>query len=143
MTDTEQTIYTFLKERKEKLCVLATSNRDGKPEASVVGYAVMEDLTMLHSTTPQTRKVENLKENPKASLVIGWGFHELSIQMDGIVDIIATGDDYRKADEFFFTQNPLAVKFRSANTLFLKFRPLWVRYIDLTSITPKTEEFTY
>lgn len=136
----EDIVLNFLKSRPEKLCVLSTANSSGKSESSVVGYAIEDDLTLIFSTKPDTRKVSNLKENNSASFVTGWTFSEMNIQIDGTVSVITDGEEYKKLDEFFFSQNPQALKFKSPDTVFLKFTPTWIRYLDPTVHPPKMEE---
>lgn len=134
-------VISYLKNKQHKLCVIATSSNDGKPEAAVVGYAVKEDLTILLSTHQESRKYKNIKENHHVALVFGWSFTELSVQMEGIARPVEQDySEYKEAEEFFFTQNPDAAKFKSSDTVFIEIKPEWIRSMDLTVHPTKTEE---
>ncbi len=135
-----QKIIDFLKSQQPKLCVLSTATKSAKPESAVVGYAVRDDLTIVISTTKGTRKYNNLKENNQVSFVTGWAFNTPDVQIDGIATIIEEGPEYQVAEEFFFSQNPDAAKFKSSKTIFIQFKPTWIRMLDLTVNPPHTEE---
>lgn len=139
----EDLVRNFLKSKPEKLCVFSTVTKDGKPESSVVGYAIADDFTIIMSTKPTTRKISNLHENPHASFVTGWTFSEMNIQIDGTAQIVSEGDEYTSLEEFFFGQNPAALKFKSPDTVFIKFTPVWMRSLDPTSHPPKVEEKSF
>lgn len=134
----EKKITDELKNKTQKLCVLSTSSKDGKTESSVVGYAVMDDLTIIMSTKQTTRKIMNLKENSSTSFVTGFSFSDLNVQMDGVAVIISSGEEYQTLDTFFFSQNPDAARFKSDDTVFIKFTPQWIRYLD--HVTSQMEE---
>ena len=67
---TRELLFTFLKQHR--LGVIATASRDGMPEAALVNFAVTPDLELIFETTSATRKYSNLKNNPRAEMVIGW-----------------------------------------------------------------------
>lgn len=130
----------YLKTKPIKLCVLATASTTGKPESAVVGYAVKDDLTMLFSTHKGTRKLDNLNKNNQISLVVGWDFDTMNVQMEGTAKIVENENEHKAAEDFFFTQNPAALKFKSPDTVFIEVLPHWVRSIDPRQHPPKTEE---
>src|SRR5690606_26152717 len=71
--------------RKHRLCIQATVSSDGMPQAAVVGYAVTDDLEIVFDTASTTRKVKNLRNNPRMAIVIGWD-EERTLQLEGIAD---------------------------------------------------------
>lgn len=138
----EDKILKNLKEREPKICVLATASSDGATEAAVVGYVVMDDLTMLISTSSKSRKVKNILSNANTSIVVGVSFSEMYIQMDGTAVIVSEGQEFEEMDTYFFTQNPGAANFKGPDTVFIKFSPHWMRYIDHRMNPSPSEEKT-
>lgn len=137
----KQAVFDFIRQKEEKLCVLATVAKDNTPECAVVGYAAKEDGTIVINTNRNTRKVANLKGNNTIAIVIGWNFAERNVQYEGTATIIDRDhDECASLEEFFFTTNPKARKFESPDTIFIRIKPTWVKMIDLTG-DPKTEEF--
>ncbi len=139
----KEDVLRFLKEKKPKLCVLATSSIEAKPECAVVGYAVKDDLTIIVSTHKNSRKWNNVKENNKVALCIGWSFTEPYIQCDGVANLIEEGSNYQQSEQFFFYENPDAAKFKTPDTIFIEVKPSWIRFTDFSSHPPKSEELTF
>ena len=140
---TQADIFTFLKEKEEKLGVLATANNTGVPECAVVGYAAKDDGTIILNTNKNTRKVKNIKENNKVALVIGWSFHDKNVQYEGMAEIIERGHpDFSDCESFFFSANPKAAKFKSPDTIHIRIAPTWVKMLDLTVTPPQNAEFS-
>lgn len=136
----DKKVLEFLKNRPVKLCVLATSSKELQPWAAVLGYAVKDDLTIILSTHPTSRKWHNLKENNKVALVFGWEFSGLNIQCEGVAELIEQGEEYKHFDEFFFGQNPHAAKFKTPDTVFLKINLKWMRVTDFNKQPPTVKE---
>lgn len=136
----EQNIVENLKSKEVKLCVLATTSKDGQPEAGVMGYAVKDDLTIVLSTKKSAKKLRNISENNNVALVFGWDFGTLNIQYEGTARVIESGDEYSKTESFFFSQNPAAAKFRSPDTIFIEIKPSWIRTTDPRNHPPTVEE---
>ena len=140
MTHTD--IFAFLKDKEEKLGVLATADKDGTPECAVVGYAAKDDGTIILNTNKNTRKVKNIKENNKVAVVIGWSFHDKNVQYEGTAEIIDRDHpEFTACEEFFFTTNPSAVKFKSPDTIHIRITPTFVKMLDLTVTPPQNAEF--
>lgn len=133
-------VFEFLKNKQIKLCAFATSSQDGQPWNAIMGYAVQEDLTIVLSTHKGNRKYNNLQENSKVALVFGWEFSGLNVQCEGEAVIIEEGEEYKKTEEFFFTQNPHAAKFKSPDTIFIKIKPTWMRVTNFNKQPPTVEE---
>ena len=134
-------VLKFLKEKKEKFCVLATASKNGKTESAVLGYAVKDDFTILLSTHEGSRKVQNILENNQVSLIVGWSFTEAYVQSDCIASIIKKDNQsYADDDQFFFSINPHAAQFKTPDTIFIAIKPVWIRFTDFSSSPPKVEE---
>lgn len=136
-------VLNALKNADVKLCVLTTVTPDAKPEAAMVGYAVADDLTIFLSTSIKSRKWQNLTHNKYVALVFGWGFEQLNVQYEGIAERIEQTDPaYTESEKFFFSFNPGAAKFKTADTGIITIKPTWIRMLDATVNPPKKEEIT-
>lgn len=136
-------VLEFLKSRSPKLCVMSTVSQNNKPESALLGYAVLDDLSILINTNKITRKWKNLENNNKVSLVFGFGFTELNVQYEGTAQRFEDGEDLEKYDELFFSQNEDARKFKAEGTRIIKITPTWIRYTDTTVHPPQTEESSF
>jgi general stress protein 26 len=137
----KQAIFDFITHKEEKLCVLATATRLGIPECAVVGFAAKDDGVILINTNKNSRKIANIRENSKVALAIGWNFDERNFQYEGMAEVIERDNPaFADCEQFFFTANPGAEKFKSPDTIFIRVTPTWVRMIDLTQSPPATEE---
>jgi general stress protein 26 len=133
-------ILEILNNKQFKLCALATATKSGKPDNAIMGYAVMDDLTIILSTHKKTKKWQYLNENRNVSLVFGWSFEDAYIQYEGTADLVEDGEVYKQCDTFFFSMNPMALKFKTPDTVFIKIHPSWIRLSDFRINPPLIEE---
>lgn len=133
-------VFGFLLNKQVKLCALATATKDDQPWNAIMGYAVQEDLTIVLSTHKGSKKYNNLQQNSKVALVFGWEFSGLNVQCEGEARIIEAGEEYKKTEKFFFTQNPHAAKFKNSDTIFIKITPKWIRVTDFNTQPPSVKE---
>jgi len=124
---TREEVLNFLKE--EEICVLATANKDAKPEAAVMVFVARDDFSFWLFTDERTRKLANLRENSQASLVIGGFGGGPTVQTDGEVTILE-GEEVQKAREFLLGVHPDWKAHFGEATVFLRFDPTWLRYSD-------------
>ncbi len=129
----------FLQKRNPKVCVLATASKDGQTEAAFVGFAIKEDLIFIVNTEQKSRKFKNIQQNPHVSLVIGWGFSENNVQIDGKARVIENQEE-QATESFFYEQNPDAKQFKTPTTMFIEIKPTWMRVIDISTHPPKILE---
>ncbi len=140
----KETVFNFLKQKQEKFCVLATATKSGKTECAVLGYAIQDDSTFLLSTHKDSRKAKNIAENDQVSLVIGWSFVEANVQCDGIATIVEKDNPlYANDEQFFFSVNPHATKFKTSDTIFIEIKPAWIRFTDFSSPHSHPEEISF
>lgn len=130
---TKESIYQFL--GQHKLAVIATAGAAGQPEAAVIGIAVTEDLEVVFDTFNSSRKYQNLIQNPKVALVIGWDA-ETTVQLEGeALELRDPGADQYK--EVYFSVYPDGRE-RAANwagLVHFVVKPNWVRYSQFTGPT--------
>lgn len=78
---TKEEVLRFIK--KHHLAVIATVSPDNRPQAAVVEYGELNDLTIVVDMFKTSRKYKNLQRNNKAALVIGWN-NNVTVQIDGV-----------------------------------------------------------
>jgi PPOX class probable F420-dependent enzyme len=82
----------FLK--SHEVCRLATASKDGMPHVTPVIYA-LDGNAFVIAVDYGTRKLANLKENPKASLVVDdYGDGNKAIMIQGGCAILERGAEY-------------------------------------------------
>lgn len=126
---TKEKIYSFMK--THKLGVLATVTTNVLPEAAVVGIYTRENLEVLFATYDESRKVHNLKYNPRVALVVGWEGGK-TIQYEGRA-VELTGDELKKVKREEFADMPSLAKYiNDYEQKFYKLEPIWIKYSDLS-----------
>jgi pyridoxamine 5'-phosphate oxidase len=83
---------------------LATSNKQGKPSARIVLLKGLSNEGFLFFTNYESRKGNELKENPYASLLFFWKELERQVRVEGTV----TKSDDKKSDEYFQSRPALS-----------------------------------
>lgn len=139
----EEKVKTYLQNKKPRLTVISTVNKDGKPESALMTYAVLEGeaLTLILSTRLNTRKWANLKTNKHVSLVFGGGFSDAEVQFEGEAELFEDAASYKILEDVYFEQNPETLQFRGIPELvFLKVKPTWIRFTDYGMNPPVIEE---
>jgi PPOX class probable F420-dependent enzyme len=82
--------------------VLLTVRRDGWPQASLVTMGVGDDDRIVVSTYPERAKVQNLRRNPQASVVVmSDDFGGEWVQVDGTATVIDAPDSVEGLVEYF------------------------------------------
>ena len=124
-------ILQFIKSKR--FCVLATADKNAKPEAAIVCFFIKDDFSFLFFTDPKTRKIKNLKENNRASVVISDIKKEIEVQTDGKVTILK-GDEFQKAKDFILTIAPYMKSHieKRINSVFFQLKPNWIRYCNFS-----------
>lgn len=116
--------------KKHELMMLATVNADGEPQAAVVEFGELDELTIIFDTLTTSRKYKNLQANSSVALVIGWD-ENITVQIDGIAHELS-GSELAAAKQAYFAKNPRAQKWETRpNVAYFAIKPSWVRYSDL------------
>jgi general stress protein 26 len=123
---TKDQVYDFIKQHK--LAVLSTVSAHNKPQSALVGFAVSAELELVFDTVKTSRKYENLLQNPRVALVIGWD-DETTVQYEGIATELAGPEDdcYR---EVYYKAYPDGRERAEtwAGLVHFKVTPKWLRY---------------
>ncbi len=81
-------ITVFLSIQKNKLGAVSTVNADGGPESALVYFTFDNDLNFYFATRDNSRKYQNLIQNPKVAFVMGQDNPPQTLQLEGIASVI-------------------------------------------------------
>src|SRR5215475_8349782 len=131
--------------RSHTLAVQASVSSFDAPQAAVVGFIVTDDFEILFDCLSTTRKVVNLRHNPRCALVIGGTANgdERTVQYEGIADEPA-GSELERLKELYFLRFPDGRDRQHWPGLtYIRVRPRWLRYSDYNQSPPEIVEFTF
>lgn len=138
--ETKQKIFSFLK--AHNLAVLSTIAGNALPQAAVVGYAVKPSLELFFGTYKSSRKYQNLRNNPRVALVVGWEQGK-TVQYEG--EAFELRDEaLEQSKKFFLSQVPTVAKYvAETDERFFEVRPRWIRYSDISRDPWDVEELDF
>lgn len=118
--------------------VVSSLGPGGEPHAAVVGLAVTDSLELVFDTLGDTRKVANLRRDPRVAIVITRG--SATAQIEGLADEPA-GDDLARVREVYYDAFP-AGREREAwpGITWFRVRPTWIRTSDYGTDPPNVVE---
>ena len=112
----------------------------GAPQAAVVGFAVSDTLEFVFDTLGATRKMANLRRDPRVALVVGWD-DERTAQIEGIADE-PTGADLARLKTVYFDVFPDGVEREAWEGItYVRVRPTWIRFSSFVRPAPYVVEF--
>jgi PPOX class probable F420-dependent enzyme len=115
--------------RRHRICVQASLSADGAPQAAAVGFAVTDDVEIVFDTVGTTRKMANLRRDPRVAIVVGWD-DEQTLQLEGIADE-PVGDELARLKQVYFGVYPDGVDRQAWKDItYVRVRPTWARYSD-------------
>ena len=127
----------------QPLAVQTSIAASGTPQAAVVGIAVSDRFEIVFDTLASTRKVLNLRQNPRAALVVG-GLttgDERTAQIEGIADEPA-GEELERLKRVYYSVYPDGPSRLSWPGLtYVRVRPHWIRFSDYNQGPPLIVEF--
>jgi general stress protein 26 len=130
--------------QSQTYAVEASVSGSGAPEAAVVGIVVTNKYEVVFDTLESTRKVPNLRRNPRIALVIGGMApgDERTVQYEGLADE-PTGSELERLKRVYFERFPDGRE-REAwpGIVYVRVRPSWVRYSDYGRNPALIVEFT-
>ncbi len=131
--------------RSQSLAVQASISPTGTPQAAVIGIVVTDDFNIFFDSVDASRKVQNLRRNPKIAFVIGGlvSGDERTAQYEGIADE-PVGMELERLKEIYFNQFPDGrERQRLPGIVYIRARPIWIRYCDYNQIPPFITEFNF
>jgi general stress protein 26 len=129
--------------REHSLAAQASVSAARAPQAAVVGIVVTDDFEVFFDTVDTSRKVANLRRNPKIAFVIGGTTDgdERTVQFEGLSDE-PTGADLRRLKELYFESFPDGRERQSwPGITYIRARPTWNRYSDFNRDPPEIVQF--
>ena len=124
--------------RGHRYAIEASVSSAVSPQAAVVGVVVTDDFEVFFDTLATTRKMQNLRENPKIAFVIGGTIEgdERTVQYEGIADE-PQGSELARLKTIYFDRFPDG---RGRQTwpglVYVRARPSWIRYSDFNVVPP-------
>lgn len=120
-------LYDFI--ARHRYGVVATTHADGSSQSALVGIAVSPDLEIYFDTLGDTRKANNLRRDPRTSVVIGWE-NEQSVQLEGVADE-PKGAELAALKLVYFAAWPDGRSRESwPGITWFRVRPHWLRFSD-------------
>ncbi len=80
---------------------LATATKDGKPSARTVLLKNVDERGLVFYTNYESRKANNLAENPNAALLFFWDKLERQVRVEGVIQKVS-----RAESETYFKSRP-------------------------------------
>lgn len=129
--------------RSHPLAVQASVSPTGAPQAAVVGIVVTDDFEVFFDTLDVSRKMHNLRKNPRIAFVMG-GMSQgetRTMQYEGVADEPA-GAELEGLKELYFVHFPDGRERQSwPGLVYVRARPTWIRYSDFNCTPPVITEF--
>ena len=135
----KRTILEFLK--RNTLAVIATSHRNGTPEAATIDFSVRDNLEIVFDTFEQTRKFENLSERRSVAFVVGWD-DNITVQYEGEATRVPA-PDIARYKEAHLNSVPAEREFVEKGAVMFRVEPRWARYSDFTKEPPEIVEVRF
>lgn len=138
---TAQDLLQFM--RGHSLAVQASVSPAHAPQAAVVGIAITDRFELVFDTLDTTRKLHNLRRNPKLAFVIGGltSGDERTVQYEGVADE-PDGAELARLKEVYFRTFPDGLERQQwPGITYVRVRPAWIRYSDFNRAPPQIVEF--
>lgn len=85
------------------MCRFATASRKGEPHVVPVSYIWDGDFAYI-VTDYGTKKLNNLRENPQAAILVDSSATRKLILISGPADIIEKGEEYKRLYKLFYSR---------------------------------------
>lgn len=129
--------------RANRLAVQASVSAASAAQAAVVGIAVTDAFELVFDTLDSTRKVTNLRTNPRLAFVIGGTIpgDERTVQYEGLADEPAGPERDRIRAAYFSAWPDGPGRAKWPGIVYVRVRPTWIRYSDFNQTPPAVIEF--
>jgi PPOX class probable F420-dependent enzyme len=108
--------------------VVSSLGPSGEPQAALVGIAVTDRGEVVFDSSPDARKVANLRRDPRAALVVIVQ-DEVTLQCEGTADL-PTGTDRLQCFDAYLSVFPEGRDRAGDGTVLLRITPHWARIAD-------------
>ena len=139
---TPQDLLAFM--RQHRLGVQASVAGGVAPQAAVVGIAVTDRFEIIFDTTTSTRKLQNLRRNPRVAFVIGGPVEGdvRTVQYEGVADEPFDTELARVKAAYYQVYPDGPSRLSWAELTYVRVRPNWIRFSDFGVDPPVIVEFT-
>jgi general stress protein 26 len=130
--------------RSHRLGVQSSVSPSGGVQSAVVGFAVTDDLQFFFDTVDTSRKVHNLRRNPRIAFVVGGLVEgeERTVQYEGVADE-PNGDELESLKKVYFRAFPDGPQRQSwPGICYIRVRPQWIRYSNYNVSPPEIVDFS-
>ncbi len=130
--------------REHRLGVQSSVTPAAGAQSAVVGFVVTDDLQVFFDTVDTSRKVANIRQNPRVAFVIGGlvDGDERTVQYEGIADEPA-GEELAALKQLYFQTFPDGPERQSwPGICYVRIKPTWIRYSDYNRNPPVIVELT-
>ena len=115
--------------RSQRDAVVASVGPDGAPQAAYLTIAATEQGELVFDAKPDSRKVANLRHDPRVAIVVG-GRDGTTLQCEGAADL-PDGDDLVRCAATYVDAFPeFAASVRGGDVVVIRVRLEWARYGD-------------
>jgi hypothetical protein len=124
--------------RGYRYAIQASVSSTVSPQAAVVGVVVTDDFELFFDTLDTTRKMRNLRQNPKIAFVIGGTVEgdERTVQYEGIADE-PKGSELERLKTIYFDRFPDGPeRLTWPGLVYVRARPSWIRYSNFNVDPP-------
>lgn len=129
--------------KRHRMGVQTSVSTSGGPQAALVAFVMGDGFEILFDTLETSRKVRNLRRNPRVAFVIGgWAPGDRrSVQYEGLADE-PNGADLDRLKRVYFGRVPGGDGPESWPDLtYVRVRPMWIRFGDFNQTPPVVVEF--
>lgn len=125
--------------RRHRYAVQASVGADGAPQAAVVGVAITDELELVFDTSTSSRKLQNLRRDPRIAFVVGWDEAQTA-QLEGVADE-PSGAELDRLKQAYFVAFPDGRE-REAwpDITYVRVRLRWARYSDFRASPSRVVE---
>jgi nitroimidazol reductase NimA-like FMN-containing flavoprotein (pyridoxamine 5'-phosphate oxidase superfamily) len=129
--------------RTQRLAVQATVGAGDAPQAALVGIAVTDTFELVFDTLDTSRKLPNLRHNPRVAFVIGGWLdgEERTVQYEGVADEPRNDELARIKAAYFETWPDGPAREAWPGLVYVRVRPTWIRHSDFNQTPPVIVEF--
>ncbi len=114
--------------RAQRDGVVATNGPDGMPEAAYLTFAATDAGEIVFDARPESRKIANLRRDPRIALVIG-GADGSTLQAEGIADF-PTDPELDACVAAYAQAFPEGADALARGMVFVRVRLGWARFRD-------------
>jgi PPOX class probable F420-dependent enzyme len=119
--------------------VLSTLGPDGAPQSAYLTFAANERAELVLDARAVSRKVANLRADPRVSVVIG-GQDGTTLQCEGVADLPSGADRDACAAAYADAFPQFAASLADPGIVVVRIRLTWARFGDFRQPTPLVTE---